>query len=70
MLTCDICGEIKEEKVQRITFSYQFVIPLDVGIGHWIPETMIDVCEDCGKKVLEMIDSLKQKKQEELHADR
>ena len=69
MLTCDICGEIKEEKVKRITFSYQFVIPLDVGTGYWIPETMIDVCEDCGKKVMEMIDSLKQK-QEDLHADR
>ena len=70
MTTCDICGKIAEEHVKRITFSYQFVIPLDIGRGRWIPEMMIDVCEGCGKKVLEMIDSLKQKKQEELHADR
>ena len=68
MLTCDICGKITEEHVKRITFSYQFILPF--GGGHWMPETLIDVCEDCGKKVWEMIDSLKQKEQEELHADR
>lgn len=66
MFTCDICGKIAEDNVKRISFSHMFNLPFSKG--HWMPENIFDVCEDCGTKVLKMIQ--KNENQEELHADR